>query len=105
MRLADYLNTFGWSQVDLAREAEISTQTVARALSGKTISRRNAARIATALNKKWQDQGSKGNITLASIRGLQIAALQRKRLKVLPKMDSAERQQPEWPQRFSNVDP
>lgn len=77
MKLADYLNAFSWSQADLAREADISTQTVARALKGHVIARRNANAIVTAINRRWQLGGGKGHISLASIRGLKVAELQR----------------------------
>ena len=79
MKLADYLNAFTWSQADLAREADVSTQTVARALKGHTIARRNANKIIAALDRKWQANGGKGHISQASIRGLKVAELQRKR--------------------------
>jgi transcriptional regulator with XRE-family HTH domain len=77
MKLADYLNNYGWSQADLAREADISPQTVARALAGETLSRRNAAKIVDALDRKWQTH-AKGHLTLASIRGLKVTDLRRK---------------------------
>lgn len=77
MKLADYLNNYGWSQADLAREADISPQTVARALAGETLSRRNAAKIVEALDRKWETH-AKGHLTLASIRGLKVAELTRK---------------------------
>jgi transcriptional regulator with XRE-family HTH domain len=77
MKLADYLNNYGWSQADLAREADISPQTVARALAGETLSRRNAAKIVEALDRKWQTH-AKGHLTLASIRGLKVTELTRK---------------------------
>jgi transcriptional regulator with XRE-family HTH domain len=78
VKLADYMDNFGWSQAELAREADISAQTVARALAGETLSRRNAVKIVEAIERKWQNQGLKGHITLASIKGLKVADLQRK---------------------------
>ncbi len=78
VQLADYLNTFAWSQADLARAAGVSPHCVARALTGKRISRRNAAKIVAALDEQWQKQATKGHITMASIRGMQIAPLHRK---------------------------
>jgi hypothetical protein len=79
MRLSEYLDRFSWSQADLAREADINSQTVARALSGDTISRRNANAIVRAVGTQWTRQGMSGHITLASIRGLHITGLRRKR--------------------------
>jgi Helix-turn-helix len=79
MRLADYLNGFSWSQADLAREADISVASVARAINGDAISRRNAQSIISALDKKLQAQGAKGHVTLGSVRGLHITDLKRKR--------------------------
>ncbi len=78
MKLADYMDNFGWSQAELAYEADVSVQTVARALAGETLSRRNAVKIVETLENKWQKQGLKGHITLASIRGLKVAELTRK---------------------------
>jgi hypothetical protein len=79
MRLADYLNGFSWSQADLARAADISVASVARALNGDAISRRNAQAIITALDKKLQAQGAKGHVTLGSVRGLHVTDLKRRR--------------------------
>lgn len=78
MKLADYLDMFLWSQADLAREADISTHCVSRAINGKRIARRNAQKILEALNRQFQAQGGKAFIGMASIKGLQIADLQRK---------------------------
>src|SRR5579859_3540697 len=82
MRLADFLNMFGWSQADLSREAEISTHCVSRALRGERIARRNAQKILEALNRRFQAQGGKAHIAMGSIKGLQIADLQRKKATV-----------------------
>jgi hypothetical protein len=79
LTLADYLYRFAWSQADLAREADVSAHCVQRALAGEKIARRNAQKIVNALDRKFQTQGPKGHITLASIHGLQIAESQRKR--------------------------
>jgi hypothetical protein len=79
MRLADYLDMFTWSQADLAREAEVSTHCVSRAINGKRIARRNAQKIIDALNRKFAAQGAKAYIGMGSIKGLQIAELQRKK--------------------------
>ena len=79
MMLADYLNMFSWGQADLAREAEVSTHTVSRALNGEKIARRNAQKIVEALDRKFQGQGAKGHIAMGSIKGLKIAELQRKK--------------------------
>ena len=81
MKLADYLNMFSWSQADLARVADVSTHCVSRAINGKPIARRNAQKILEALTWKFQDQGGKGHIGMGSIKGLQIADLQRKATK------------------------
>ncbi len=78
MKLADYLNMFSWSQADLARAAEVSTHCVSRAINGKPIARRNAQKILEALNRQFQAQGAKAYIGMGSIKGLQIADLQRK---------------------------
>lgn len=78
MKLADYLDMFSWSQADLAREADVSTHCVSRAINGKTIARRNAQKILEALNRQFQAQGGKAFIGMGSIKGLQIAALQHK---------------------------
>lgn len=78
MNLAQYLDKFSWSQVDLAREAGISVHCVRRALAGERIARRNAQKIVEALDRKFQTQGPKGHIAMGSIKGLQIAELKRK---------------------------
>ncbi len=72
MRLADYLDTLSWSQTDLAREAEISPSTVARALKAKTILRSNAKAICLALGK-----GLKRPIALSDVNELHITGLSR----------------------------
>lgn len=79
LKLADFLNMFSWGQVDLAREAGVSPHCVSRALKGERIARRNALKIVEALDRKFQAQGAKGHITMGSIKGLQIAELQRKK--------------------------
>lgn len=79
MRLADYLNMFAWSQADLAREAGVSTHCVSRAINGKRIARRNAAKMLEALNRRFAEQGGNAYITMASIKGLQIAELTHKK--------------------------
>ncbi len=79
MRLGEYLDRFAWSQVQLAREAGVSVQCVARALKGETITRRNAEAIIAALQRKHKAHGLKGAIMLASIKGLRISELRRKR--------------------------
>ena len=78
MTLAEYLDKFSWSQADLAREADVSAHCVRRALAGEKIARRNAQKIVGALDRKFQTQGAKAHITMGSIKGLQIADLQRK---------------------------
>jgi hypothetical protein len=52
---------------------------VRRALKGEKIARRNAEKIIAALDWKFQDSGAKGHIVMGSIKGLQIAELQRKK--------------------------
>ncbi len=79
MKLADYLDMFSWSQADLARESDVSTHCVSRAINGKRIARRNAQKILEALNQQFQTQGGKAHISMISIKGLQIADLQRKK--------------------------
>ncbi len=79
MKLADYLDMFSWSQADLARAADVSTHCVSRAINGKPIARRNAQKILEALTQQFQAQGGKAHIGMGSIKGLQIADLQRKK--------------------------
>ena len=92
MRLSEYLNRFSWSQADLAREADISVSSVARALSGQAISRRNANAIIEALDKQHRTLGATGHITLSSVRGLHITELKRKRRR--GKAEEPEQQEP-----------
>jgi DNA-binding Xre family transcriptional regulator len=75
MRLADYLDTLSWSQSDLAKQADISTSTVRRAMKAQTISRRNANAICVALS-----QGLKRRIALADVNELHISGLTKKQL-------------------------
>jgi hypothetical protein len=51
MRLVDYLDTLNWTQTDLAKEANVSTSTVKRALKSDTISRKKANAICATLSK------------------------------------------------------
>ena len=74
MRLAEYLDKLSWSQADLAREANISVSSVARALKGQPVSRRNANAMITALGK-----GTHHQVTLSEVKGLHIAELRRKK--------------------------
>jgi DNA-binding Xre family transcriptional regulator len=74
MRLADYLDSLSWSQTDLAREADISSSTIARALKSETISRRNANAICLALSR-----GLKRPIVLSDVSELHITGLKRPR--------------------------
>lgn len=78
-RLIDYLNAYSWSQAELARRAEIAPSTVARALAGNAIARRNADKIVAALDAKHLEQGARGHIVLASVRGLHITEVRRKK--------------------------
>ncbi len=71
-RLIDYLNAYAWSQAELARRADIAPSTVARALAGNPIARRNADKIVMALEEKHKAIGGPGHIVLASVRGLKI---------------------------------
>ncbi len=84
MRLSEYLDKYAWSQAELARRAGISTQSVARALSGEAISRRNAEAIAGAISAREKTLGAKNNITASDIHGLHITRLKRKRPKAKP---------------------
>jgi DNA-binding XRE family transcriptional regulator len=79
MRLSDYLDRFAWSQAELARQAGVSPQCVARALRGEKITRRNAEAIIAALQRKYKAAGLRGAITLASVKGLHISDLRRKK--------------------------
>lgn len=91
MKLADYLDKFSWSQADLAREARISAHCVRRALAGEKIARRNVQKIVEALDRKFQTQEPKAHITMGSMKGLQIADLQRRpRVRALAKEESAD---------------
>ena len=78
MTLAEYLDKFSWSQAELSRQAGVSVHCVQRALAGEKIARRNAEKIVVALDRKFQQQGPRGHIVMGSIKGLQIAELQRK---------------------------
>ncbi len=78
MKLSDYLDRFSWSQAELSRQASISIQSVARALKGETITRRNADAIIDALQRKHKELGLKGAITRASVKDLRITPLRRK---------------------------
>jgi hypothetical protein len=75
MRLADYLDTLSWSQSDLAKQADISTSTVRRAMKAETISRRNANAICVAISR-----GLKRPIALADVNELHISGLTKKQL-------------------------
>jgi transcriptional regulator with XRE-family HTH domain len=79
MRLSEYMDKYSWSQAELARRAGISTQSVARALAGKEISRRNAEAITGAVNAREKTLGAKNSITAADITGLHITRLRRKK--------------------------
>ena len=79
MTLAEYLDKFLWSQTELSRQANVSIHCIRRALAGERIARRNAEKIVSALDRKFLAQGAKGHIVMGSIKGLQIAELQRKK--------------------------
>ena len=79
LTLAEYLDRFSWSQAELSRQAEVSEHCVRRALAGERVARRNAEKIIAALDRRFQAQGAKAHITMGSIKGLQIAELQRKK--------------------------
>jgi predicted DNA-binding protein (UPF0251 family) len=66
MRLVDYLDTLNWTQTRLAKEADISTSTVKRALNSQAISRDNAIAICEALSRAL-----KRPITIADMNELQ----------------------------------
>ena len=74
MRLAEYLDKLSWSQADLAREAGVSVSSVARALKGDPVARRNANAIVKALGN-----GTHKQVTLAEVKGLHITELKRKK--------------------------
>ena len=79
LTLEQYLNRFAWSQAELCRQADVSEGVVRRALNGETIARRNAEKIINALDRKFREKGAQGHIVMGSIKGLQIAELQRKK--------------------------
>lgn len=80
LTLEQYLDRFAWSQAELCRQAGVSEGVVRRALNGEKIARRNAEKIVEALDRKFQQKGAKGgHIAMGSIKGLQIAELQRKK--------------------------
>lgn len=81
MKLSDYLDSYSWSQADLADKAQISSGSVSRALAGEPIVRRNASKIVKALDREHRDQGGVGHITLRDIKGLRITKLKRKKRK------------------------
>ena len=66
MRLVDYLDKLNWTQTKLADEADVSTSTVKRALTAKSISRDNANAICIALSR-----GLKREITIEDVNELQ----------------------------------
>ena len=66
MHLVDYLDTLNWTQTRLAKEADISTSTVKRALSSQNISRDNANAICIALSR-----GLKRSIDISDVTELQ----------------------------------
>lgn len=79
LTLEQYLDRFAWSQAELCRQAGVSEGVVRRALNGEKIARRNAEKIVDALDRKFREKGAKGGIAMGSIKGLQIAELQRKK--------------------------
>lgn len=80
LTLDKYLDQLSWSQADLARQAEVSVSVVRRVLNGEAISRRNAKKIVQALDQNLHAQGEESqHMTLASIEGIHITELHRKR--------------------------
>ncbi len=79
LTLEQYLDRFAWSQAELCRQAGVDEGVVRRALRGEKIARRNAEKIVAALDRKFRENGAKGGIAMGSIRGLQIAELQRRK--------------------------
>lgn len=90
LTLSEHLDRFSWSQAELSRQAEVSEHCVRRALAGERIARRNAEKIITALDRRFQAQGAKAHITMGSIKGLQIAELQRKKLATRANSEAAD---------------
>lgn len=83
MKLIDYLNQYSWSKADLARNAEISIGSVTSALDGQPIARSSAKRIVDALQLEHERLKRPGVITLASVRGLKITDVKRKKTRLV----------------------
>lgn len=83
MRLVDYLDSLNWTQTDLAREADISTSTVKRALKAETVSRKNATAICIALTR-----GMKRPVEMKDVNELHTPKVERgprkRRLEAVP---------------------
>jgi transcriptional regulator with XRE-family HTH domain len=80
--LTQYLDENAWSQADLAREAGISAGAVGRAIKGETVTRRTANLIVAALDRAEQEKRTTvraAHITLASVRGIHLTKVQRKK--------------------------
>lgn len=57
MTIEEYRVLFGWSKNRLAREAQIDTNTLKRAIDGGPIYQATASKIAQAINQELQRRG------------------------------------------------
>lgn len=83
-RLSAWLDENAWSQAELARLAGISAGAVKRAIAGETVTRHTANAIVAALDDAYQAKRltvRADHVTLASIKGMQITRLERKKPK------------------------
>lgn len=85
LALSEYMDHFSWSQAEMAREADVSTGVIDRALKGETISRRNAKKIVTAIDRNLKLQGVRDRVTIASFNGLNVSPIRRSSRKVQAK--------------------
>jgi predicted DNA-binding protein (UPF0251 family) len=74
MRLSDYLDRLCWSQADAARKAEVSTQSISRALAGAKVSRKTANALVEAIGA-----GMGRKLLLSDIEGLNVVTLRRRK--------------------------
>jgi len=75
LRINAYLKKLHWSQIDLARNAGVSSGTVKRAMTGATISARSAQNIISALDTAMTKQAS---VQPEDVTGLHVARSTRK---------------------------
>jgi hypothetical protein len=73
------MDSFAWSQAQLAREADVSTSVVARVLKNESISRRNAEKILAAINRKYKAMGGRDPVALSDFPDIHITSLHKAR--------------------------